>query len=70
MRFVMRFWKCRKCGQVNKTIALDDTVKCDFCAQALTIQLLGVPARKLTARIVRGTATMAQATARAMITSA
>ena len=41
MRFVMRFWKCRKCGQLNKTIALDDTVKCDFCTQAMTIQLLG-----------------------------
>jgi hypothetical protein len=36
MKFVLRFWKCRKCGQLNKTIALDDTVKCGFCAQVMT----------------------------------
>ena len=33
MKFAIRFRKWRKCGQLNKTIALHDAVKCDFCTE-------------------------------------
>jgi len=44
MRFVMRFWKCGECGRTNKTILLDGTAKCEYCARAKKIELIGARA--------------------------
>jgi DNA-directed RNA polymerase subunit RPC12/RpoP len=44
MRFVMRFWKCGECGRPNKTIALDGTVKCEYCTHTKRFELIGARA--------------------------
>ncbi len=39
MQNVLRTWHCRNCGRTNETeIALDGTVKCEFCASVTRIQ--------------------------------
>ncbi len=52
MEYVLRFWKCEKCGRSNKTVvALDGTVKCEWCND-LTM-LRGSNRRDLARRGVR-----------------
>ena len=51
MRYVLRTWKCRNCGNSNRTeVARDGTAKCGFCVDVTRIQ----PCR------VRGDETAAQ----------
>jgi hypothetical protein len=39
VKYVMRNWNCRNCGKANKTeVAMDGTVKCDFCTDVMRIQ--------------------------------
>jgi len=39
MAVALRIWNCRNCGRANKTeLALDGTVKCEFCTDVMWIQ--------------------------------
>ena len=39
MQYLIRRWNCRNCGRSNATeVALDGTVKCDYCVDVMKIQ--------------------------------
>jgi DNA-directed RNA polymerase subunit RPC12/RpoP len=64
MQYVIRKWNCGNCGRSNATeIALDGTVKCDYCAEVMKIQPSGAhggETRDQLAAFIRADATTRQ----------